>query len=1007
MKTKLLFVIFIVCISNCYSQNWLWAKSANGTPNSFNELNSVSVDANGNVFIAGVFNSSTLAFGSTTLINAGNTNQFIAKYDANGNMLWAKSVGGTSVITALSVCVDASGNVFLTGDFTSPITFGSNTLSNPGSADVYIAKYDTNGNVLWAKSAGGIGDDFGRSLSTDSSGNVFLTGTYASSTITFGSTTLTNAANISNNSFITNIFLVKYDTNGNVLWAKSSIGTHEDQGSISVDGGGNVILTGTYSSPMITLDTITLINVDSSGSNYEVFIAKYNATGNVLWAKSAGGTSSGESNSARTDAVGNVFVAGTFGGSNITFGSTTLINAGSVGSDAFIAKYDPSGNVLWAKSAGGTDTDRGSSVSADACGNVFFTGLFDSPNITFDSTTLTRTRGSSDPMFVVKFDGNGNVLCASSLSSGGNINFVSADPFGNAYIGGSFYANPFIVGTDTLTHIGQYNIFVAKYKCDKYGTPAASNNKICIGNTASLSVSGAGTLGWYSAATGGAYLGAGANFITPILTANTTYYVQDSICAAISNRTAVFVTVNALPTVTANASATTVCKGSSAMLTGVGANAYTWTGGVIDGIVFVPSITTIYTVTGTDGNNCSNTDTITINVNSLPVPIVTSNASANTLCAGSSVTLTGLGANSYTWSGGVKDGISFVPSSTTTYTVIGTDGNNCSNTATRTINVNSLPIVTANASTTTVCNGSSVTLTGGGASSYVWTGGIIDGLSFVPSSTTIYTVTGNTLGCTGTAIATVAVNPVPIVVVNAISICEGLSSTLTANGAATYVWSNGDVEVSKIVSPTSTTSYTVTGTNVIGCTATAVGKVTVFSKPVAEFNFTPNPLGVLNPVVTFTDQSSSDVNYWNWNFGDGDTLAPNIKNPVHTYPTTETIYAVTLNVHNPQLCSNTVSHNVAIGAGFTFFVPNAFSPNNDKINDVFGASGGGIVKFQLLVFDRWSNLIFSADDINKTWDGKATDGAEIAQQDAYVWKVRLTDEYENEHNFMGIVTIIK
>src|ERR1019366_8008212 len=259
-----------------------------------------------------------------------------------------------------------------------------------------------------------------------------------------------------------------------------------------------------------------------------------------------------------------------------------------------------------------------------------------------------------------------------------------------------------------------------------------------------------------------------------------------------------------------------------------------------DGTAFVPTLTTTYTVTGTYGNNCSNTDTITINVNSFSVPTVTSNASANTVCAGSSTTLTGLGATSYIWTGGVKDGIGFVPSSTTTYTVTGTDVNNCSNTATKTVNVNSLPIVTANASTTTVCNGSSVTLTGGGASSYVWTGGIMDGIVFVPSITTTYTVTGNALGCTGTAISTVAVNPVPIVVVNAISICEGLSSTLTASGAATYVWSNGDVLVSQIVSPTSTTSYTVTGTNVIGCTATALGKVTVFSKPVAEFNFTPN-----------------------------------------------------------------------------------------------------------------------------------------------------------------------
>ncbi|MEY8861382.1 hypothetical protein, partial [Tenacibaculum singaporense] len=116
---------------------------------------------------------------------------------------------------------------------------------------------------------------------------------------------------------------------------------------------------------------------------------------------------------------------------------------------------------------------------------------------------------------------------------------------------------------------------------------------------------------------------------------------------------------------------------------------------------FVPTATTTYTVTGTDANGCENTAQVTITVN--PLPTVTANASATTVCAGESVTLTGGGADSYVWDNGVSDGVSFVPTATTTYTVTGTDANGCENTAQVTITVNPLPTVTANASATTVC----------------------------------------------------------------------------------------------------------------------------------------------------------------------------------------------------------------------------------------------------------------------------------------------------------------
>ena len=191
--------------ANAQALNWQWAKSAGGT--TLDAGYSISTDAGGNVLVTGSFFADSITFGSTTLINAGggNADIFVVKYDASGNALWAKSAGGTSSDDeGLGISTDASGNVLVTGFFSSPtITFGSTTLTNAGSRDIFVVKYDASGNALWAKSAGGTSsDDRGFAISTDASGNVLVTGSFQSSSITFGSTTLTNAGS-------TDIFVAK------------------------------------------------------------------------------------------------------------------------------------------------------------------------------------------------------------------------------------------------------------------------------------------------------------------------------------------------------------------------------------------------------------------------------------------------------------------------------------------------------------------------------------------------------------------------------------------------------------------------------------------------------------------------------------------------------------------------------------------------------------------------------------------------------------------------------
>lgn len=267
---------------------------------------------------------------------------------------------------------------------------------------------------------------------------------------------------------------------------------------------------------------------------------------------------------------------------------------------------------------------------------------------------------------------------------------------------------------------------------------------------------------------GGTYSGTGVSgglFDPAAGTQTVTYDYTDAYGCAHAASAAV--NVNTAPTVGTNASATAVCEGQSVTLSGTGAATYTWDNSVTDGVAFTAADTT-YTVTGTDGNGCSNTAMIALTVNPLPVVTASSDAAANTVCAGTSVTLNGGGADTYVWTGGVTDGVAFTPATTDTYTVTGTfTGTGCSSGGMITITVNATPAVSASsdAPANTICQDGTITLSGSGADTYTWDNGVVDNTPFVITGTTTYVVTGTTAatGCTSTDTITVNVNASPSV----------------------------------------------------------------------------------------------------------------------------------------------------------------------------------------------------------------------------------------------------
>ncbi|TNE53929.1 MAG: T9SS type A sorting domain-containing protein, partial [Bacteroidetes bacterium] len=294
-----------------------------------------------------------------------------------------------------------------------------------------------------------------------------------------------------------------------------------------------------------------------------------------------------------------------------------------------------------------------------------------------------------------------------------------------------------------------------------------------------------------------------------------------------SSSTSEVVTVNPLPTVNAGTDQT-ICLGTEITLAATGADSYSWDNAVTDNVPFTPASSATYTVVGTDANGCQNSDQLNITVHNLP----TVNAGADlTVCEGESVSLNASGADSYSWDNGASNGVSFVPATSATYTVIGTDANGCQNTDQLDVVVNTIPVVDAGTDQA-VCLGTSVTLTATGADSYIWDNAVNNGVSFIPTSTLVYTVTGTSAnGCQNTDQVEVIVNQLPVVNGGTDrTICEGLAITLSANGADTYSWDNGVTDGVAFV-PTSSNTFEVTGTDANGCQSKDQVLVTVVPKP--------------------------------------------------------------------------------------------------------------------------------------------------------------------------------
>lgn len=459
-------IVLVLNSSYTFAQipNWKWCKSAVGVGK--DDATAIAVDGSGNVYAAGNFRSASFNMGTVTLTNQypTTTDVFFAKYNATGVLQWAKKMGGKGNEVVNDICVDALGNIYLTGNFESDtINLGNSILLLNSSVwvDPFVVKFANNGDAVWAKSAAGLDIDFAQGVAVDASQNVFITGYYSSDTLTFSKTPLVQITRAG----VSDLFIAKYNNLGEFQWVKSAGGDQEEQSlAIAVDNVGNPIITGYFQSSIIQFGTFQLSNANNWSDG---FITKYSSAGVVMWAKIITGDYYDFGSSIATDAQGSVYVCGDFSSDFIDIGSTHLVNtapAGDNSDDIFVAKYNSSGVPQWANSAGGTAYDYAKGIAVDASGNCYVTGNFVSVSMALSTNTLTNTdtKGSGE-IFVIKYMPSGGVIKALSAQSNGDDDSRSIAAYSNnAYIAGSHKANPKILfDAYSLTNSGNYDIVIA------------------------------------------------------------------------------------------------------------------------------------------------------------------------------------------------------------------------------------------------------------------------------------------------------------------------------------------------------------------------------------------------------------------------------------------------------------------------------------------------------------------------------------------------------------------
>ena len=782
------------------SQTVQWVKK--GISPGFETGNAIACDDSGNVYAAGQIEY-TSVFDNHTVSSYGSHDILVVKYDRNGVIKWIHSAGGRGGDVANGMSIDASHNTYITGEVEDTVNFGSGIfLISSGANDIFLAKYNIGGNIVWAKRWGNTGNDKALSVVVAENGDCFITG-YFSETISLGSTQISSSGG-------RDIFIAKINSSGNVQWAKKAGGNGEDKGlSISLDKTGNIYVAGSFTQSA-SFGSTTITN---SGKN-SAFVAKYNSSGSIQWAKAAGACcDTTQYRSVFVDENSNVYVSGYFKG-DANFGSNHFTSTGS--SDIVVAKYNSSGSLQWAKHAGGVDEDIAYGINVDTINHiVYVTGNVNAAG-RFNSFLYTIS-GFKD-IFVVAYDLSGNVLW-DKIYGGSRRDIGSAitsDRQGYIYTTGVFNGTAFF---DSYSITGYPNQPWADFYIDKISaypatspTTQSSNIIITQGACTDLNIS-------FTPGNGRARL------IIAHKSSDVNAYPVNGI---IYNANSVF------------GNGTDLGNGNFIVYNGTGNEV------IISGLD--PGTNYYFAVIEYNGTGASNNyqNNLALRSNAVTANYAISVSGIfNSICFGDSLSLQANGANDYSWSpsSGLSSttGASVIakPQETTNYTLTG-DISGCRITLNFTITVNPIPDVHFSNLNAVCANDFAFPLTGGTPLGGAYNGPGVRGGQFDPITTgagtfALYYTYTNSFGCNGITTSNIDVKSLPEVSLTAVNALCIDDAPVTLNGIPSGGIYSGNGVSSEIFDPsigtgTHVITYSFTGSN--SCTNSASIEATVNALPI-------------------------------------------------------------------------------------------------------------------------------------------------------------------------------
>lgn len=499
------FLIFLSLSKQAGAQNFEWVK---GITAFFSSYKPIITDAYGNVYITGSFLDTIDIDPSASvykIFSHGGSDVFFGKFDSGGNFLWGKNIGGTGDDYDAGITVDVAGNVILTGSFNDTADFDPSSstynMISAGAGDVFFAKYNGSGQLIWAKRMGNINNEFVNAIRLDANENIVLAGNF-SDTVDFDPGVLIYNLQSAGSD---DIFFAKYDPQGNFIWAKNIGGANYDGLPIfTLDNSDNIFLVGQMYSGDFDPGPATYTLTNSS-----IFFVKYDPNGNFLMAKGLEDSlgSVGVASSITVDLSGNIYISGGFYGTVDFDPGIGVSNIYSFAQkDIFFAKYTYTGDYIWAKSIGDMGDEDCTSLSVDISGNIYIGGRFDY-SVDFDpGIGVYNLVSYGNQTFFAKYSPLGNMIWAKNLANNSmnpyspvsNIGFLQLDDVENVYMMGYFDTDTDFdtgSGTNILSPSTYPNIFFAKYSQDPCSNMTLSINSKTDVTCSSLGTAKASTTG--------------------------------------------------------------------------------------------------------------------------------------------------------------------------------------------------------------------------------------------------------------------------------------------------------------------------------------------------------------------------------------------------------------------------------------------------------------------------------------------------------------------------------